>query len=222
MYLRDRARKADEVPLVLAGLKQKYLNYRKSSIAFNSLSHYLGEGTFNKAVAAFEERYRFAPPPFATSYDFVAAIREVTPDSLHYLIEDYFENITLYDNSLGEVQIETLPEGGFQAQVPLLISKYRSDAKGTKTFTEDKGRSLQKGNIKSMPLTDYLELGFYVGERELAIEKVRVDDISKTIRFKLPEAPDRIEIDPNYLLLDADREDGIWRKSDNRQLTTAY
>jgi len=215
LYLRERARRTDEVPLLLAGLEQKYLNYRKASIAFNALSHYLGESTFNRAVAAFEERYRFAPPPFATSYDFAAALRKVTPDSLSYLIEDYFESITLYDNSIDEAQITTLPTGGFLAQISLSTSKYRSDAKGTKTFTDDKGRSLQKENIRSMPLADYLEIGFYVGKRELAVEKVRVDDISKIIRFKLSEAPDRIEVDPNYLLLDADREDGIWRKSDN-------
>jgi ABC-2 type transport system permease protein len=215
LYLRDRAREANEVPLVLAGLEQKYLNYRKASLAFNALSHYLGENTFNQAAAGLEERFRFAPPPFATSYDLVAAFKEVTPDSLLYLIEDYFENITLYDNSLGDVQIDALPEGDFQARITLFASKYRSDAKGTKTFTDDKEQSLREGKRQSLPLADYLELAFYKDGRELAVKRVRTDNIRQTFTFRIPEFPDRVELDPNYLLLDANHEDGIWRKPTN-------
>lgn len=211
LYLRDRARSTDEVPLVLAKKNQKRLTYRKAAIAYNALYNYLGEAAFNKAVAGFERRYRNGQPPFATSLDFVAAFRAVTPDSLQYLVHDYFETITLYDNALETVTVTPTSAGQFQVLVDLTATKYRSDAKGTKSFADADGKTLTDDHLQSLPLADYLHLGFYAGEEELTIQQVKVDAIWNTFSFLLPAAPDRVVIDPEYLLLDADREAGVWR-----------
>lgn len=61
-------------------------------------------------------------------------------------------------------------------------------------------------------MADYLRLGFYAGDRELAMEQVRVGAIRDTFSFVLAGRPDRILLDPGYLLLDANREDGVWRE----------
>lgn len=212
LYLRDRARSTDEVPLVLAGKDQKRLNYRKASIAYNALFHYLGEATFNEAVVGFERRYRNAPPPFATSLDFVEAFREVTPDSLQYLLYDYFESITLYDDKLEFVVITLTSGGQFQVVVDLTSTKYRADAKGTRSFADTDGLTLAEGELQSLPLADYLHLGFYVGDEELAIRQVKVDGIRNTFTFLLPAAPDRVVVDPEFLLLEVDRGSLVWRK----------
>ncbi|MFK8164983.1 MAG: M1 family aminopeptidase [Lewinella sp.] len=211
LYLQDRARSTDEVPLILAGKDQKRLNYRKASVAYNALYHYLGEATFNEAVAGFERRYRNAPPPFATSLDFVEAFRAVTPDSLQYLLHDYFETITLYDNTLESVVVTPTPDGQFQVTVDLTAIKYRSDAVGTKSFADTDGRTLTDGDLQSLPLADYLRLGFYAGEQELDLQQVRVDGMRNTFSFLLPAAPDRVVVDPEYLLLEVDRKGLVWR-----------
>jgi ABC-2 type transport system permease protein len=212
LYLKDRARSTDEVPLILAKQNQERLTYRKASIAYNALYNYLGEATFNEAVAGFERRYRNAPPPFATSLDFVEAFRATTPDSLQYLIHDYFETITLYDNTLESVVVTPTRDNQFQVTVNLTATKYSSDAKGTKSFADTDDNRLTDGDLQSLPLADYLRLGFYAGDEELSIQQVRVEAIRNSFSFVLPAAPDRVEIDPEYLLLDADRESGVWRE----------
>ncbi|WP_026231544.1 M1 family aminopeptidase [Neolewinella persica] len=212
LYLRERARSTDEVPLILAGVDQKRLNYRKASVAYNALYHYLGETVFNEAVADFERQYRFAPPPFASSLDFVEAFRAVTPDSLQYLLHDYFETITLYDNTLESVVVTPASNGQFQVTVGLTATKYRSDAKGTKSYADAGGVTLADGDLQSLPLADYLRLGFYAGEEELEIRQVRVDGIRNTFTFLLPVAVDRVVLDPEYLLLEVDRGSGVWRE----------
>lgn len=212
LYLRYRARRADEVPLQYAGLEQEYLNYRKSAIAFNAMSQYLGEEQFNSVLAAFEQRYRFAPPPFATSLDLVAALRAATPDSLQYLVTDYFETITLYDNVLEEVRIDTTANGQYAVTADLTVTKYRSDAKGTKTYQDANEQALMAGDRKSLPLQDYLRLGFFAEGEELRIEQVKVTTINNSFTFLLDQRPDEVIIDPEYLLVEVDRKDGGWRE----------
>ena len=111
-----------------------------------------------------------------------------------------FETITLYDNTLESVVVTPSPGGQFQITVGLTATKYRSDAKGTKSFADADGKTLTDGDLQSLPLADYLRLGFYTGDEELSIQQVRVDAVRNTFSFLLPAAPNRVVLDPEYLL----------------------
>ncbi len=211
-YFNVRNGRGDEVPLLMANENQEYLNYRKAAVAYHTLSRYLGEETFHAALARFELKYRFAPPPFATSLNLVETLREATPDSLQYLITDYFETITLYDNRLERVTLQTGENGQHQVDFDLRTIKYRADAKGKRSYVDEAGRSIGDGDLRSLPLADYIEVGFYSGERLLATKRLKVSEINTRFTVELAEAPDQIIIDPDYLLLDAERTDGEWRR----------
>lgn len=92
------------------------------------------------------------------------------------------------------------------------VAHYWWGAKGTRFYAAAGGASLRDGALQSLPLADYIQLGFYAGDRELALEQVRVGAIRDTFSFVLAGRPDRVVLDPGYLLLDANREDGIWRE----------
>jgi len=105
-YFELRAKDANEVPLKIAGFEQQYLNYVKGGLALTTLSEYVGQDTFNKALASFEKAYRYKEPPFPTSLNLIDTLRNATPDSLQYLIEDLFETITIYNNKIDKVAID--------------------------------------------------------------------------------------------------------------------
>ncbi|MEM6771356.1 MAG: M1 family aminopeptidase, partial [Bacteroidota bacterium] len=209
LYFRGRAGRGDEVPLVSVGLEenQDYLNYRKAALAFNALAGYLGEANFHTTLAAFEARFRHAEPPYATALDLVAALRSATPDSLAYLIEDYFEAITLYDNGISNANITPTADGGFAVKADFFVTKYRADAKGEKYYGD---QPLVGAKNRSIPLADYVWVACYAGDTLLARQKVKASTIDNTVTFSLPQRPDRIVLDPDGWLLDANDEDGTW------------
>ena len=57
-------------------------------------------------------------------------VKEVTPDSLNYLIKDMFETITLYQNRVVETKSKKLDNGKYQVDIEFKVSKYRNNEKG--------------------------------------------------------------------------------------------
>src|SRR6185503_4324153 len=55
---------------------QDYIHYRKGSLVM----------------------YAFKGPPYPNATALIDALREVTPPQYKYVIDDWFESITLYDN----------------------------------------------------------------------------------------------------------------------------
>lgn len=45
----------------------------------------------------------------------------------------------------------------------------------------------------------------------MALKRLKVTEISTHFSFELGERPDRIVLDPDYLLLDEERADNVWR-----------
>lgn len=215
IYLRERAESGEEQPLVLAGLQQEYLNYRKGGLAFYALSEYWGEENMNTVLAHFERARRYAPPPYPTSVELMDSLRAAVPDSLAYLIEDYFETITLYDNQIVAAEITGNGDSGYVATLSYNITKHRADAAGKKTFVTKDGHGLKYGGMASLPLEDYVRIAFYrntsEGEKLLALPTARVNTIHNTLALELTERPDRIVIDPQWLLFEENREDNAWK-----------
>ena len=57
-------------------------------------------------------------------------LREETPPEYQYLYEDWFENITLFDNRAVSAKYSLLPDGKYQVHLAVEAKKYRADGKG--------------------------------------------------------------------------------------------
>ncbi|MEL7248830.1 MAG: hypothetical protein AAFO03_10440 [Bacteroidota bacterium] len=212
IYLRERARKGGEQPLIFAKDQQEYLTYRKGGLAMYGLSVYWGEEELNTALAAYERKHRWAQPPYPTSLSFIDHLADAIPDSLAYLLDDYFRTITLYDNSIRDFETLALGDTTFETKVNFSISKYQADANGEKSFGSSSEEQIQDAEKQSLPLNDYIQIGFYQTSSDKApthIRLIKVDQIENELRFELPFAPQRVEIDPLQLLFEEDRLDNV-------------
>lgn len=190
-YFELRAKYGKEVPLKITEPTQQYLNYVKGGLALTSLSEYIGESKFNKALAGFEKAFRYKAPPFPTSLDFIDTLRLATPDSLLYLIEDLFESITIYDNKITDVKTE---DGS--TVIHLSIAKYRTDESGSKS--------------EPLPLQDYIRIATYDENNVEEIHLIKVTRPEFKLVLDLPYRPIKVRIDPDVLLIDSNRSDNIW------------
>ena len=213
LYLRQRARQGNERALVLAQDQQEYLTYRKGGLAFYGLSAYWGEAALNSALATYEQKYRHSTPPYPTSLSLLAHLSDAIPDSLAYLLDDYFHHITLYDNQVLDAQTKQLNDSTFQTQIEFIISKYRADASGRQSFGSPEQALENEAGQRSLLLRDYVQIGFYKNKSEKTpsvMQLIKAEDIDNVLVVDLPFAPQRVEIDPLLLLFEEDRQDNRW------------
>jgi ABC-2 type transport system permease protein len=226
-YLRGRKNeRIGEDPLMYID-GQSYIRYSKGSLVFYALSDYIGEENLNSALRKLVEKNKFQGPPYTTSIELVDYIREVTPDSLQYVIKDMFETITLYKNKVVDYKTTKLDNGKYQIDIEFNVSKYRSDAKGKKIFSDDtiqpltyKNKSLRQ--ISSLPLADYIDVGVF-GEEEidgekkavaLYLQKHKITTIHNKITIIVDQKPTEVGVDPYHKLIDTDSKDNRLKTSD--------
>ncbi|HFE44257.1 MAG TPA: hypothetical protein ENJ18_02020, partial [Nannocystis exedens] len=107
-YLQGRSSESKkELPLMLVE-NQQYIHYQKGSLVFYALKDVLGEDLVNAAIREVIAEHAFKGPPFPTSRVLVDALRKRTPKKYAYLIEDFFETITLYDNKVVSAHFEEI------------------------------------------------------------------------------------------------------------------
>lgn len=211
-YLRGRGQREEpETPMIYSKASEVHINYSKAALAYYTMSEYIGEVAFNKALQNFFQTFSLKEAPYSTSLDLVESIRNVTPDSLQYLITDLFETATLYDNSIQKASFSSLNDGLFEVNVDFLVSKYRSgefgkrtfDTANTETFEYQKGD--EKVSLTSLPLQDYIEIGIFGENGEiLYMKKHKINSIQNSISILLNKKPLEVAIDPNSTLIDAD------------------
>ncbi len=95
IYLQKRAADTDtEKPLMYnTGLQKKHIPYQKGVLAMDAMSRHIGEERLNGALQAYLNKVKFQTAPYTTSREMVDYIRKTTPDSLQYLIRDWFETV---------------------------------------------------------------------------------------------------------------------------------
>jgi ABC-type transport system involved in multi-copper enzyme maturation permease subunit len=205
-YLRGRATRSREVPL-LDVEDQPYIAYRKGAIALYILRDHIGEEAVNTALRRYFQKYRDAGPPYPTSRDLYAELRAVTPPSMHPLLTDLFETITLWDVRAERATVQ--PTGtGHEVTLDVVAKKMRADAEGRET---------------EVPMDDLVEIGVFAsGDGDapgppLYLQRHRIRSGRQTIRITVsPERgeggePARAGIDPYRKLIDRQREDNIVR-----------
>ena len=197
---------------------QGYIHYQKGSLVFYALSDYIGEKNLNKALSKYVEKVAFQEPPYTTSIDLLNHIKEVTPDSLNYLLDDMFETITLYQNRVVETKSEKLDNGKYKVDIEFKVSKYRNNEKGRAFYGEREKDSItyQTDDMKkpeySVFLEDYIDIGIFgedddENETELYLKKHKISSIYNKISIIVDKEPKEVGIDPYNKLIDTNSED---------------
>ena len=200
---------------------QGYIHYQKGSMVLYALSDYIGEEKMNGAIQKFISEVKFQEPPYATSIQFVNHLKEVTPDSLQYVIRDMFETITLYNNRITDSKVTELDNGKYQVDIEFEVAKYRNDEKGKRFYGDKVGDTISYKNDKmktpilSIKLEDYIDVGIFTEEEvdgakeevELYFKKHKITNINNKVTIIVDSKPTEVGIDPYNKLIDTQSDD---------------
>ena len=195
-YLRGRAQEHnEEKPLLRVEPNQGYIHYNKGGLVMYALQDYIGEDRVNQALAAMVKDYAFKGPPYPTTLDLVAYLRKVTPPEFQYLYDDWFENITLFDNRALSATYAQLPDGKYQVHIAVKAEKYRSDGKGQE---------------HAVPLHDLVDIGVLDSDgRFLYLQKGLIAQEHQEFTVTVDKLPAQAGIDPLIKLIDRNPDDNV-------------
>ena len=200
-YLRGRSGAASpEVPL-LGVEDQSYLYYQKGAVAMYTLREQIGEQRVNSALRRYLGKHRSAGPPYPTAFDLYAELRSVTPDSLQYLLQDLFEEVTLWDVRTDSASTEATSNGEYRVTLQVQAAKVRIDAVGKEI---------------EVPMNDLVEIGVFAPGRTekdlgapLYLQQHRIRSGQQSISVTVARAPARTGIDPYKKLIQRKTDDNI-------------
>jgi hypothetical protein len=197
-YLRGRGGETRHEPPLVLVQREPYVWYQKGALVMFALDDYIGEERINAALRSFLEKNRYASGPFPDTRGFVAALREVTPPDLQYVITDMFESIVLFDNKALSAIYTPAPD--HQYKVTLTVSAQKRKADGS-------------GNESPIPLDDRIDVGVFSGTKEhlkpLELAKHHLTERETTFTFVVNQAPTWAGIDPYNKLIDRNPEDNL-------------
>lgn len=192
-YLRGRSMdRKKEQPLYLVENDQAYVYSHKAALIFHALQDYLGEKKLNDALREFRENWQSGSVRYATSIDLINEIRKIVPDSLNNLIDDYFFNITLFNNSISDGAYKKNPDGSFEVTMNLQAHKLVLDS---------------LGNEIEVPINDWIDVGVYgkdiSGQDSLIyLRKYKFSNSAEILSISVNRLPTIAGIDPLKKLID--------------------
>ena len=194
-YLLRRAETGRDVPLLEVD-DHPHISYGKGAVALYTLRDHIGAEAVNAALRRFLEKYGRSGPPYATSLDLYAELRAVTPPSLHPLLTDLFETITLWEMKAQRAVTRRTADGKFEVTLDVRAQKLRADGIGVETVT---------------PMDDLVEVGVFADGKDDAIylARHRIRTGTQTIRIIVPQEPSRAGIDPYGKLIERERGDNV-------------
>jgi ABC-2 type transport system permease protein len=196
-YLRGRSSETiKEVPLYKVE-NQGYIHYGKGALVLYALQDYIGEDSVNSALRSFLEEFRYKEPPYPNSYDFLRHLEPRVPDSLQYLITDWFKEISLYDLRLEEATARELEDGSYAVSISIEAAKIKADTIGNET--------------RLIP-NDWIDIGLFADDDAkelLTIKRVKVDRENMQFELHAQEKPARAAIDPKRLLIERIIDDNM-------------
>jgi aminopeptidase N len=174
---------------------QQYIHYQKGSLAMYALQHFIGEDKVNAALKKYVAAVKFKGPPYTTSAELIAALREQTPPEYAYLLEDLFETITLYDNRAVSATMKQNAAGSWDVKVKVKAVTYRSDDKGTQT---------------ELDFTDFIDVGALDDKGEaIFLEPRKISKGESEVSFTVEKKPAKVGIDPINMLVDRTSDDNV-------------
>lgn len=203
-YLRSRGSDAlKEEPLFEVDASQGYVHYRKGSVVLYYLKEMIGEDTVNAALKNLVDTFAYKGPPYPTSLDLIAALRDVMPSDKQYLLTDLFERITLFDNRATKATYRQLDDGRYEVTLEYVTKKLVSDADGVET---------------EEPMNDVVEVGAFAKPKPgtkygevLHREQLQLQAGEHTASFIVDEIPYEAGVDPFALLIDRVADDNLMK-----------
>jgi ABC-2 type transport system permease protein len=195
-YLSGRSQEVDkEVPLYKVE-NQPHIHYGKGSLILFALQDYIGEEKVNLAMRNYLDEFKHVGPPYSTSLDFLKYLEPQVPDSLKYLITDWFEEITLYDNRIKEADYKVLENGKYELTLKIESTKIKADTMGNET---------------KVPMNDWIDIGVLDSEEKNLVYKnrVKINQPEMTFILELDSLPVKAAIDPRRLLIDRVYDDNV-------------
>jgi len=201
-YLTARSNESEkEKAWAFTDAGQSYILYQKGGIQMHALNKYLGNDSMNHAVSRFVNRFALHAPPYPTTLDLIASIRQSTPDSLQYFVTDEFLKITLYDNKLTEAKMNKT-SNGYTVDITVDSKKIYADSTGKETETSSQ---------------NYVEIGVYKDKKSmLTINKYKLKTGINKLTIPVGGQPYKVVIDPRILLIDKNLDDNELRL-DNKE-----
>ena len=199
-YLRGRSTEFEAERPLMKSEHQGYIHYQKASVILYYLKEMIGEQKVNEALKGLIDTFGYKEPPYPSSIAAIDAFRNVTPDSLQYLIKDLFENITLFSN---RVLDPTYKKDGDQYIVTFKTSseKFYSDSLGNETVT---------------PISDYIDIAVFAKPetkksmgKPLVYQRQKINQKENTFTFTVKEKPYQVGIDPYNYLVDRIPSDNV-------------
>lgn len=196
-YLRGRANETvHEMPLALVE-SNKYIHYGKGALSMYAFQDYISEDSVNMALRRFLKDWnafdgQLQTDRYATTEDLMSYFREVTPDTLLYIIDDLFENILLYDNKATEATSHSNTDSTYTVNLEVNAIKYQIDS---------------LGNEEVIDLKDYIDIGVYGldengRDKLIYLKKHFIDRKVTSFTIKVDEKPIKAGIDPIHKLID--------------------
>ena len=192
LYLRGRSREYEAERPLMRTESQGYIHYRKGSVVMYYLKEMIGEEKLNKALHSLIDSFAYKQAPYPTSWSAIRAFRNVTPDSLQYLISDMFENITLFSNRVLEANYRKSGDK-YEVTLKTISEKFHADTLGKET---------------PIPLADYIDIGIFAKSENkknlgkvLILKRFKITKKENSFTFFIDEKPYETGIDPyNYLI----------------------
>ncbi len=201
-YLSGRSGEFEAERPLIETENQGYIHYQKGSVVMYYLKEMIGEENFNKVLAQLLEEFAYQEPPYPTSLSAVRAFKAYTPDSLQYLIDDLFENITLYNNRVLETEYQKVGEE-YEVTIKTFSEKFRADSLGRQT---------------EIPLNDFIDVGVFAETKNkkllgepLVYQRLKITDKENAFSFRVSEKPYHVGIDPYNYLIDRLPDDNVKR-----------
>lgn len=172
-----------------------YVHYQKGSLALYAFQDAIGEDAISQALAAFDKKWAFQGPPYATSRDLLAEFRKVTPADKQYLISDLFEKIILWDDRATRATYHQVASDKFEVDLTVFAKKMQADSLGTET---------------EVPMDDWVDIGvFDATETPLYLQKHRIRSGETSIKLVVNKIPAKAGIDPLNKLIDRNPDDNV-------------
>ena len=119
----------------------------------------------------------------------------MTPPQLQYVLDDLFENITLYDNRALSATYRRLPDGQYEVKLRLAARKLRADGLGTE---------------REVPLNDLIDVGALdANGTAIVIEKHWIRSNETEVTLLMDRLPVTAGIDPLNKLVDRRPDDNV-------------
>jgi hypothetical protein len=139
--------------------------------------------------------YAFKSAPYPTSLDLENYLRKVTQPEFQYLYDDWFDNITLFDNRTLSATYSKTPDGKYQVLISVEAKKFRADSKGEE---------------HPVALHDLIDIGVQDADGKfLYLQKHKIEQERQQFTVAVDKLPARAGIDPVIKLIDRNPDDNV-------------